>query len=398
MSGERVAIVADYLEERWASMDLVASMLLRELKAQHRRSVVASLLRPRFVRRFSRARAGGEKKYLFSADRMLNRFIDYPRFLRARRNDFDLFHIVDHSYSHLVPVAGPERSIVACHDLDTFRCIIEPHNEPRSRQFRHMTRRILNGFVSAMAVTCTTAIMRDQILRHRLIPAERLTVSPYGVADSFNPRPDTQADSEVLRLLGPPDSDRIELLHVGTTIPRKRIDVLLRVFAALRREIPSVRLIRVGGAFTPAHLGLMRDLALPNDSVIAVPFVGHETLPAVYRRATLTVLPSDAEGFGIPVAESMACGTPVVVSDFPVLREIAGPAAAFCTVGDVEHWTGAILNLLQERLECPNSWKKRKAAGTSWARQFTWTSYAERAVAMYRKIGLGLREFGTART
>ena len=101
MTPQRVAIVADYLEERWPSMDLVAGMLVGELNARHQERVVASLLRPRFVRRFSGAGVGGEKKHLFNADRLLNRFIDYPRFVRARRNEFDLFHIVDHSYSHL---------------------------------------------------------------------------------------------------------------------------------------------------------------------------------------------------------------------------------------------------------------------------------------------------------
>ena len=107
-------------------MDLVASMLLAELNARHRRRVIASLLRPPFVRRFSRADDGG-RKHLFNADRLLNRFIHYPRFLRTRRNEFDVFHIVDHSYSHLAAAAGPERCVVTCHDLDTFRCIVEPH-------------------------------------------------------------------------------------------------------------------------------------------------------------------------------------------------------------------------------------------------------------------------------
>ena len=224
----RVAIVSDYLEEGWPSMDLVADMLVRELAARSREGrecLAVSLMRPRFVARLTRVGGAGANRHLFNADRILNRFVDYPRFLRARRNEFDLFHIVDHSYSHLVPVAGPQRAVVTCHDLDTFRSIIEPDSETRSRFYTAMARRILAGFRMAAAIACVSAATRDQVLRHRLAPAERLTVNHNGVADTFNPRSDAGADREARRLLGTPDAGTIELLHVGSTIARKRIDV-----------------------------------------------------------------------------------------------------------------------------------------------------------------------------
>ena len=63
----------------------------------------------------------------------------------------------------------------------------------------------------------------------------------------------------------------------------------------------------------------------PADAVRVLPFVSPEVLAAVYRRAAMTLLPSESEGFGLPVLESLACGTPVVLSDIPVLREIGGP-------------------------------------------------------------------------
>jgi glycosyltransferase involved in cell wall biosynthesis len=388
----RVAIVSDYLEEGWPSMDLVADMLVRGLAARRADGLAVTQLRPRFVARFTRvggAGGAGGNKHLFNADRILNRFIDYPRFLRARRNEFDLFHIVDHSYSQLVPVVGPERSVVTCHDLDTFRCIIEPRSETRSRFYAAMANRVLAGFRRAAAIACVSAATRDQVLRHWLAPAERLTVNPNGVAESFNPRPDPCADRETRRYLGAPDAGTVEILHVGSTISRKRIDALIRVFAALRREVPGVRLIRIGGDFTLLQHELMNQLGLTGDCVCVLPFLSAEVLAAVYRRSAIAVLPSESEGFGLPVIEAQACGTPVVLSDIPVLREIGGPAAAFCAVGDVERWTGAILDLLRERHECPHRWEARVAAGASWAGQFTWANYTEQAVMMYRSIGLG---------
>ncbi len=70
------------------------------------------------------------------------------------------------------------------------------------------------------------------------------------------------------------------------------------------------------------------------------------TLAAVYRRAALAFQPSDAEGFGLPVAEALACGTPVLASDIPVLREVGGAAASYAPVGDADAWSEAALALL----------------------------------------------------
>ena len=367
-------------------MDLVAGMLVRELDSRHRVRHIASLLRPQFVRRFSRARGGGEKKYLFNADRLLNRFFDYPRFLRARKNKFDLFHIVDHSYSHLAMAVGSERSVVTCHDLDTFRCIVEPHHAARSVPHRVLARPILRGLRSAAAIACVSAATRDEILRYRIAPAERVSVNPNGVTDIFTTRPDACAEAEVCRFLGAPNRDRLEIAHVGSTIPRKRIDVLIRVATAVRGAMPSVHLVRVGGTFTPSQRKLINELALPVDAVSVLPFVSPAMLASVYRRAALTLLPSESEGFGLPVLESLACGTPVLLSDIPSLREIGGPSAAFCPVADVGQWTQTILDLLNERRRQPHTWAERTAVGQKWARRFTWEDYADRTIQLYDSV------------
>jgi glycosyltransferase involved in cell wall biosynthesis len=386
MTLQRVAIVADYLEERWPSMDLIANMLLRELNTHHKERVVASLLRPRFVRRFSGARIWGEKKHLFNADRLLNRFIDYPRFVRTCRRQFDAYHIVDHSYGHLAAAAGPERCVVTCHDLDTFRCIVEPHRETRSIPYTAMARRILHGLRSAEAIACDSVGTRNELLQYGIAPTDRLSVNPNGVADTFTTEPHPLAEAEMRSILGPPDGDRVEIVHVGSTIPRKRIDVLIRVATALRRVRPSVRILRVGGAFTPSQCELVDDLAMPADAVRVLPFVNPEVLAAVYRRSVITLLPSESEGFGLPVLESLACGTPVVLSDIPVLREIGGPAAVFCPVANVTRWTDAILSLIDERRSDPQTWAERVAVGIKWASQFTWKDYADRAVRLYETV------------
>src|SRR4029453_12501754 len=154
MSLSRVAVVCDLLEENWPSMDLVGEMLLSNLRKDHSASILATCLRPPMRRRFTRvARAGNIP---FNADRFLNRFWDYPRWLGRQNQDFDLFHVVDHSYAQLVHQLPAARTVVTWHDLDTFRSVLEPEREPRGVAFRAMTRRILDGLRKAGHVACDT--------------------------------------------------------------------------------------------------------------------------------------------------------------------------------------------------------------------------------------------------
>jgi glycosyltransferase involved in cell wall biosynthesis len=106
----------------------------------------------------------------------------------------------------------------------------------------------------------------------------------------------------------------------------------------------------------------------------------------VYRRAALVLQPSSAEGFGLPVVEAMACGTAVVASDLPVLREVGGDAADYCQVGDVGAWSARVVARLDERRDDPARWEARRAAGITRASAFTWGEYARRMVGVYREV------------
>ena len=160
------------------------------------------------------------------------------------------------------------------------------------------------------------------------VAAGRTSVVLNGPHPSCTPAAEPAADVEAARLLGPAGRTT-ELLHVGSTIARKRIDVLLRVIAAVRRERKDVRLMRVGGPFTAEQRALVAR-ARPRRVIVVLPFLDRSTLAAVYRRSALVLLPSEREGFGLPVLEALACGTPVVASDIEALREVGGDAATYC--------------------------------------------------------------------
>lgn len=379
----RVAVVCDLLEESWPSMDLVAEMLLRHLD-DPATGVEAVRVRPRMVRRFSKLKLAGMANAGHNLDRVLNRFWHYPRHLKGA-GDFDLFHIIDHSYAQLVHSLPPERTVVTCHDLDTFRCLIGSPVESRSKPFRMLMSRVLEGLCKAARITCDSDYTRNELLASGLVPPERAVVVRNGVSPIFTTLADPLADSEAQRLLGtlPPDAPYV--LHVGSTIPRKLVDVLLRVYAKIREAFPHVRLVRASGPFTDSQLKLVRDLGL-EESIIVLPFLEERVLAAVYRRATLLLQPSEREGFGLPVVEAMACGTSVLASDLAVLHEVGGDAATYCLVGDVPAWAELSISLLAERLSDPERWSRRRKANIVQAAKFSWEQYARQMVSIYEEL------------
>ena len=258
---------------------------------------------------------------------------DYPRLASTLAARFDLFHIVDHSYAQLVHRLPPERTIVTCHDLDTFRSVLDPELEPRSPMFRAMTRHILDGLRKAGHIACDSHATRDALVAKAGIAADRTTVVPNGPHPSCTPDAEPAADIDAARLLGPRGT-YVDLLHVGSTIARKRLDLLLRVFDSLRTAHRQLRLVRVGGPFTAAQQALVRELGV-GDSIVVLPALDRSTLAAVYRRSALLLMPSEREGFGLPVLEALACGTPVVASDVAALREVGGFAVAYCGLDDI---------------------------------------------------------------
>jgi glycosyltransferase involved in cell wall biosynthesis len=374
----RAGIVCDLIEERWPSMDLVADELMQTLPSASHGRVVPVRLRPTMPRwPAALARTTGVQAAV-NANRYLDRHRRYPRWLRRQAGMCDVYHVIDHTYGHLVRELPAGRTILTCHDVDAYRSVVEPERERRSGMFRRMTARLVDGLRAAAVVTCDSEATRDALVAQGL-RTTGLEVVRLGVHPAFRA---SEAD-----LVTPADSG-VTLLHVGSTIPRKRIDVLLRIFAHVRAFAPTARLVRVGGAFTAAQAAAAEALGVAG-AVTVMPVLSREEVAALYRQATLMLLPSDAEGFGLPVVEAMASGTPVVASDLAVLREVGGGAATYAPVGDIEAWSEAIRGLLAERAAAPDRWVARRRAAVAQVRDFTWDACAARMAELYREVARG---------
>jgi glycosyltransferase involved in cell wall biosynthesis len=374
----RVGVICDLREEGWHSMDLIAEMLLDSLPSVAGREIVATGLRPQMVPRWSRLPLIGHGARARLGDRLTGRLWDYPRWLAPYVPAFDVFHIVDHSYAHLVGILPPERTVVTCNDLDAIRPALA--GASRFDPARLLASPVLAGLRRAAHIACISEATRAELIATGCVEREQVSVVPLGVHPSCSPMPVHRADAEIDQLLGP---RRREILHVGSTIPRKRIDVLLQVLRGVREVIPELRLVHVGGPLTRSQRALAAALGV-SDAIVELPYLERPVLAALYRRAAILVLPSDREGFGLPVAEAMACGMPVVASAIPSLQETGSDGAVYCPPGNPTLWVPSIIELLREERACPLAWEARRRRSIAAASRFDWKRYAAGMSRLYR--------------
>jgi len=197
-------------------------------------------------------------------------------------------------------------------------------------------------------VIVPSAVVAAEVTEHLGIGPERLAVVPEAPAPGLSPRGPEEIAAVRKRYRLPADY----LLWVGglqTPDPRKRVAAL----AKAPRELP---LVLVGATKPWAH-------ELPD--VTLTGHVSDDHLAAIYSGARALVFPSDDEGFGLPTVEALACGTPVVASDLPVLREVLGDRATFVESGDLEGLLAAAAAVRRPAPK-PPAWTWRDAARATW--------------------------------
>ena len=360
-------------------MDICAQMLHdRALKIDDL-DIHPVQIRPQFQWRLKHL-----QKYIpqhFNGDRVLNRFVDYPQYLRSHSTDYDLFHVADHSYAHLVGSLPAARTGVYCADLDAFRSILAPDREQRPWAYRQMTAHILQGLKTAAIVFYPTQEIRQQIEHYQLVDPARLVLAPPGVSPEYQPQP-LPTEPTIVALQQQLQRNPF-ILHVGSCIPRKRIDVLLDTFAALRVELPQLQLVKVGGEWTDAQQQQIDKLAL-TDSIVHLTNVRNSTIAQLYQQAKIVLMTSDAEGFGMPIIEALACGAIVLASDIPVLREVGDDAVIYCPVGDIETWTARASVAITEPDRAPPLDRRLAIAA-----RYTWDNYARTIITAYAQLAAG---------
>jgi glycosyltransferase involved in cell wall biosynthesis len=273
-----------------------------------------------------------------------------------------------HAPTLLFPPRGGRPLVVTIHDA-------VPWTHPETltgRGVRWHRRMAARAARTADLLVVPTRAVRDELAR-RLPIGERTLVVGEGVPARLVVPPD--ADARAARL-GLPTGGYLAM--VGTLEPRKGLDVLLAALA--RRSAPALPLFVAGptGWGRPVAVALAERLGLSR-RVHLLGRLDDPDLAVLTARATASVLPSRAEGFGLPLLEAMHLGTPVVASDVPALVEVAGGAALCVPVGDPQALADALSRVagdaaLRESLSRAG---RLRAGAYSWeaAARTLWAAY-----------------------
>jgi glycosyltransferase involved in cell wall biosynthesis len=291
-------------------------------------------------------------------------------------------HALDvfHSTNFMLPFfAFPRRrcgrtaAVITIHDLIP---LLFPEHTPKAlkSRFHPVFKAVMReaGTRADLIITVSEASRRD-ILEHMHIPAARhhRVVSIYeGVAARYKPAPATPASPATI-------------LYVGRMDPYKNVPQLVRVFARLVRQSAKPLRLQMIGPRDARYPQVAETIAAEQmEAHIDWPgYVDGDALLRAYQMASVFVLPSLYEGFGLPVLEAMACGTPVICSDRASLPEVAGDAALLVNPDSEDDLLRALTSVLDDSATAA----RLRTKGLERARAFTWEQTARHTLAAYAR-------------
>jgi len=281
-----------------------------------------------------------------------------------------------HSLNYVVPEAWRGASLLTLNDdrLQRERAEGSPLARAAARVFAHSVRRATR----LLAISTTTAARCAATFG---VARERFAVTPLAVDHAAIARVgrDDQARVRAALALG----DRPVVLFVGELEAHKNVDRLVAAFGRARAQAPGLLLVLAGGrgARREALTRQAHELGLA-EAVRFTPYLERPDLLALVTSARVLALPSLDEGFGLPVVEGFAAGTPVLASDRGALPETAGGAAELVDPEDVAAIADGLARLLlDEALRA-----RRIEAGRRRALDFTWERSAAAVLAVYRSV------------
>ncbi|MEZ4515446.1 MAG: glycosyltransferase family 1 protein [Chloroflexota bacterium] len=288
--------------------------------------------------------------------------------LEIRRRGLDLIH----SMAFVAPPVLPCPLVATIYDLSFVKY---PEAFPPAQR-RYLDNQTARTCRLAQRLIAISEAGRQDIHDAYGVPLDRIDVVRPGVDTLYHPLP--PADVEAFRQdEGLPDR---YFLHVGTLQPRKNIPLLLDAFARLND--PDVHLMLVGGRgwLYDEIFAQIEALGLGN-RVRFVGYVPDEKLPYWYNAAVGLVYPSLYEGFGLPIIEAMACGTPVIAADTSSLPEAGGDNALYFNPHDADE----LAHHLEQVLNDATLRTKLGKAGPAQARKFTWTQAGHDLLDAYQR-------------
>ena len=279
--------------------------------------------------------------------------------------------------AHTMPILHRPslRSVVTIHDLG-YEYLPQYHQFPHKLYLNRTTEFAARHATRLIAVSEFT---KQDLIRKLAVPAERISVVYEGVDLEANKRPSEEHIRQVKQKYG---LIRPYIVFVSTIQPRKNLVRLIEAFAQIADQFPQLDLVLAGGK------GWLSDdiYAAPSrlkieDRIKFLGYIDESDKPALYSGAELTAFVSLFEGFGLPVLESMACGTPTVVANASSLPEVAGDASVLVNPTDVTDIAHGLNKLLSE----PRLRRELIDRGFVQAKKFSWQTAAEKTLQVLQE-------------
>ena len=282
----------------------------------------------------------------------------------------DVFHATE----HLLPRLRRVRSVFTLHDL-IFQFDPDSHKRLNIAFLRTMMPRFLRA---ADAIIAVSECSKRDAVRIYNVPADKIWVIYEGVDPRFKPIDDAAQLASIRRKYNLPQRF---VLHLGTIEPRKNLTLLFEALTALNVERHALVVAGKTGWLTDPIFARIGELGL-QDRVLFTGYVPDEDLPTLLSAASVLVMPSKYEGFGLPVLEAMACGTPVIASNASSLPEVGGDAALYAPPDDPSAWAELISRVLKDAALRASMREK----GLRQAAKFRWDIAARQTAEVYSTL------------
>lgn len=268
--------------------------------------------------------------------------------------------------------------VMTLHDLTH---VHYPETQPRDR-LQEIERRLPEALLRARRILVDSQFIADEAIRYYGLPADKLQVAPLAAAARFYPRDEKQLQAT---LSAHGVGFRSYYLCLGTLEPRKNLQLAIDAYLGLPKSIRErMPLLIVGGlGWQREQSGQLPAKAQDLGQIRLLGYQAEERVAELLAGAHALLFPSRYEGFGLPVLEAMASGTPVIASDRTAISEVAAEAALYANADDVEGYRACMLRLIDDRILHNNlhHW------GLQRARQFSWERCAHITADTYKAAG-----------
>ena len=253
---------------------------------------------------------------------------------------FDVYHIVDQSYSHIAHMMPAHKTVITCHDLEFWR--------RRQRKNSLLRIWIAQSMLKAQQIVVPSQMIKTEVLSlsadlGSLLPKIDIIANACGA--EFKPTANLDVIKATWNL-----KERCVILNISNTHwPRKNFSFLLNLVQRLKVYLPEILMIQVGPRWLKEHSEFITQNSLQNN-IRHLENISAKDIVELYQVADLYLQPSTYEGFGYPLLESIACSTPFLASEIPVFKELF-PVKKGLLPLDIDLWESTVRRILSDSAE-----------------------------------------------